>query len=62
MGGGVVMDTLSIQELNAEEVDLVSGGIVAAAGLLLAVIVNSDKLYDFFSGVFDGYGGLPKSP
>jgi hypothetical protein len=56
------MDTLSIQELNAEEVDLVSGGIVAAAGLLLAVIVNSDKLYDFFSGVFDGYGGLPKSP
>lgn len=44
-----------MQELNMVEVDEVSGGWVPLAALLLACIVNSDKLSEFAEGVVEGF-------
>jgi len=44
--------------LNAEEVAAVSGGILPLLGVLGFVYYERNNIGDFFSGFYDGLGGL----
>ncbi len=51
-----------MQELSLVDCEQAGGGLVplviGAIAAANAIINNSGSLYDFFSGVFDGYGDI----
>jgi hypothetical protein len=51
-----------MQELMVSDCEDVGGGflplVLGAIGLGVSIVNNSGALYDFFSGVYDGFNGI----